>query len=466
MTIKAFSLISCSFMLFATSKYKPKLIYKSPTLVLTENSLKDDLGSFTVNDLPDVKHLCNVTLKDNATPLTKKMWDIALHDIEQNRITNSFGSYFAAGMRYTDRIYTRDIAFAGILGLNVIYPKEMLQSLKVSRDIVNAIAYKVSSNHVIKEINAPWEIIADDEKKVMAKYKCNSITRRTDDVVWIWAIDDLFKIHPEIADWEWFYNTSKLNFQSFYDPWFDSTDGLFRAQPAFQDLTSSGYPKGMTVSDCVLLKGTSTNCIYFKAMLSIANAARKCNQPVEAKYWDKRAEALKTAIRKELIMPNGTLTYYKDKYGTLMENQHNLGTAFAILFGIITGQEAKNAINNYPTTDKGIPLIYPFLSDNSGDHNNASWPFCDTYFLQAKEIANKKDYTDYNAALLARTIGTKLSENRDTSWGGFGSFHEKVKLPSGIIDGSGQQLWTSAAFINVCLRADLVKLNSKPLVKY
>jgi len=67
-----------------------------------------------------------------------------------------------------------------------------------------------------------------------------------------------------------------------------------------------------------------------------------------------------------------------------MKNQHNLGTAFAIIFGIVKGKEAKKAIDTYPTTDKGIPLIYPFIEDNSGDHNNASWPFCDTYFSASK----------------------------------------------------------------------------------
>ena len=78
--------------------------------------------------------------------------------------------------------------------------------------------------------------------------------------------------------------------------------------------------------------------------------------------------------------------------------------------------------------------------------------------LQAKEIADGKDYTGYNSALLARTMGTKFSEKRDMEWGGFGSFHEKVTLPSGLISGSGSQLWTSAAFMNVCLRAKLVDL--------
>jgi len=200
---------------------------------------------------------------------------------------------------------------------------------------------------------------------------------------------------------------------------------------------------------------------YYKAMLCLADAAKKCNLPDESKYWKKRAVDLKAAIRRELILPDGTLTYYKDRYGKVMKNQHNLGTAFAILFRILDVKEARKAIDNYPTTDFGTPLIYPFLEDNDGDHNQASWPFCDTFFLQAKEMADGKDYTGYNAALLARTMGTKFSEKRDKEWGGFGSFHEKVQLPSGLISGSGSQLWTSAAFMNICLRANLVSLNAK-----
>jgi hypothetical protein len=446
-------------LLLTATNCRSTLVYKSDNLILRRNSLSDALGSFTLEDLPSFQTDSKFDLKETATPLAKKMWKIALHDIEQNKVFNNVGNYFAAGRRYTDRVYTRDIAFAGILGLNYIYPVEMLQSLKVTRDVTAKLGYKVSASHVIKEIIAPWEIIAAEEKQVMASFKCNSITRRTDDVVWIWAAEDLFNIHPEYADWQWLYKTGISNFKEFYDPWFDEKDGLFRAQPTFQDITSSGYPRGMTVSDCVLLKGASTNCIYYKAMLALAKAAKNCHLKEDAIYWNKRAQTLKNAIKKELILPNGTVSYYKDRNGQLLTNQHCLGTAFAVLFGILEGQEAKTAIINYPTTDKGIPLIYPFLADNNGDHNNASWPFCDTFFLQAKEMADKKKYTGYNTALLARTLGTKIADNQDTSWGGFGSFHEKVKLPSGIIDGSGQQLWTSAAYVNVCIRAGLVSIN-------
>ena len=447
--------------LITSSAYSQKLVCEKTPLVLTSNSLEDGLGRFTTADLPDVNPKNTIVLKPDATPLTKKMWNIALHDVELNLITNDYGTYFAAGRRYTDRVYVRDISYAGILGLNAIYPQEMMKSLRVTRDVVAKMGYKVSAKEVIKEIDAPWDAITDNKLQIMAQFKSNSITRRTDDVVWIWAVDDLFKTHPVVADWKWFYTNGKSNFDTLYAPWFDKADGLYKGQNTFQDLQSDGYPDGYSQADCVLLKSTSTNCLYYKAMLSLANAAKKCNLAEESKSWTKKAETLKKAILKELLLPNGTFTYFKDRDGKVLPNQHNLGTAFAVLFGIVEGKVAKKAIDNYPNSQYGTPLIHPFLGDGTGDHNAAAWPFCDTFFLQAKEIVDGKDYTGYNAALLARTMGTKFSEKRDKEWGGFGSFHEKVTLPSGLISGSGSQLWTSAAFMNICLRANIVELNKE-----
>ena len=455
---KHFILILINIFFVATSVFSQKLVYEKGPLLLKANSLEDGLGQFVTADLPSVNPKNTMALKPEATPLTKKMWAIALNDVELNLITNDYGTYFAAGRRYTDRVYTRDISYAGILGLNAFYPREMMTSLRVTRNVVSKMGYKVSADEVIKEIDAPWEAITDDRKQIMAEFKSNSITRRTDDVVWIWAADDLFKSHPEVADWNWFYTNGKNNFELFYAPWYDKKDGLYKGQSTFQDLQSDGYPEGYSQADCVLIKSTSTNCLYYNAMLSLSNAARKCNLPDESKIWTKKAESLKKAILKELLLPDGTFTYFKDRNGKVLHNQHNLGTAFAILFGIVKGEAARKTIENYPSNQYGIPLINPFLGDGKGDHNAAAWPFCDTFFLQAKEIADGKDYTAYNAALLTRTMGTKFSEKRDKEWGGFGSFHEKVSLPSGLISGSGSQLWTSAAFINVCLRAKLVDL--------
>jgi hypothetical protein len=442
----------------------PSSRYEQGPLKLSDEALQDANGAFMLAQLPSPTPQLPVKLHADTTPLTQRMWAIALDDMERNIVTNDFGTYFAAGSRYATRVYTRDIAMAGVLGANEFYPQVVKDSLYLTRELRRELGFKVSEGHVVEEIDVPWEVIAASDKEIMAKYRTNSYTRRTDDVVWIWAVDDLFTRHPELADWNWLYEVGAEFFEHFYDPWFDTTDGLYRGQPVFQDITSSAYPATMTVADCVLMKAASTNALYYRAMLAMARAAEKSQQDRAVRtQWMARAAALKTAFRREFLLPQGEVSYYKDRHGALSPHQHNVGTAFAVIFGLLEVKDAVKAYANYPTLDVGIPLIHPFLPDNKGPHNAASWPFCSTFFLWGKELATGEDFTAYNAALLGRALGTKMRSkekqqaDNETDWNsGLGSFHEKIVLPSGLIDGSGHQLWSAAAFLNVCLRAGIV----------
>jgi len=447
------------------AKFRRRFLYEQGPLVMTADALRDANGAFSLAQLPAPTPKCKVTLKGDVTPLTERMWKIALDDVERNQVKHESGVvYFGAGTRYGDRVYTRDISIAGVLGVNRFYPNEMLSSLKLTREIRSALGYRVSAPHVVKEIDVPWEVIAEVDKEVMAKYKTNSYTRATDDVVWLWAADDLFTLRPAVADWKWMLETGEYFFKVFYAPWFDKADGLYRGQPLYHDITNSAYPEGMEIADCVLLKALSTNCLYYRGLLAMANACEKCGRPAKEKQqWLDRAAALKVAIQKVFTKPDGTLAYYKDRFGEILSNREILGTAFAAIFGIVAGGAAKAACADYPMTDKGIPLFSPFIPGNSGPHNMASWPFCDTFFLWGKAVADGGDYTDQNAALLGRSLGTafapkKKKGDNESDWAsGLGSFHEKIPLPSGLIDGSGHQLWSAAAFLNVCVRAGLVE---------
>jgi hypothetical protein len=440
----------------------PRFLFEQGSLVMTAEAVRDANGSFSLPQLPNPEPKYKVELKGDVTPLTARLWKIALDDVEHNMVTSeSRAVYFGAGNQYGLRIYERDIAVSGVLGLNHLYPEVMLSSLKVAREIRKELGYKVSSPHVVQEIDVPWEVIAQVDKAIMEKYRTNSYTRRTDDVAWLWAVDDLFTLHSELADWKWVVENGEHFFKVFYDPWFDKTDGLFRGQPLFHDIQSSAYPKGMTIADCVLLKALSTNCLYYRGMQAMANACEKSGRPArERQHWMDRASTLKVAIQKEFTQPDGTLAYYKDRHGKIMLNREILGTAFAAIFGIVEGDAAKAAFADYPMTEKGTPLFSPFIPGNSGPHNMASWPFCDTFFLWGKSVAEGKDYTDYNAALLARSIGTTIKSKKGREGkaeaGGFGSFHEYITLPDGLITGSGRQLWSAAAFLNVCIRAGLL----------
>jgi hypothetical protein len=446
----------------AESIARRRFLYKQGPLVMTDDALRDANGKFTLAQLPTPTPRCPVQLKGDITPLTERMWKIALDDVERNQVTHESGVvYFGAGTRYGDRVYTRDISIAGVLGVNRFYPNEMLSSLKLTREVRKGLGYKVSAPHVVKEIDAPWEVIAETDKEVMAKYKTNSYSRATDDVVWLWAADDLFTLRPAMADWKWMLENGEHFFKVFYDPWFAPSDGLYRGQPLFHDITSSAYPEGMTIADCVLLKALSTNCLYYRGLLAMANACERCGRPADQKQqWLDRAAALKAVIVKVFTKSDSTLAYYKDRHGKIMPNREILGTAFAAIFGIVEGAAAKAAFADYPMTDKGLPLFSPFIPGNSGPHNMASWPFCDTFFLWGKSVADGGDYTDQNVALLGRSLGTAMRPKKAKAgeeWdAGFGSFHEKIPLPDGLIDGSGHQLWSAAAFLNACVRAGLV----------
>ena len=447
-----------------STKPRRRFLYEQGPLVMTADSVRDAIGAYSLVKLPNPEPKCRVRLQGDVTPLTERLWKIALDDAEHNLVTSESGTvYFGAGSQYGLRIYERDIAVSGVLGLNRFYPEVMLSSLKVAREIRKELGYKVSAPHVVSEIDAPWEVIAKIDKEIMAKYRTNSYTRRTDDVAWLWAVDDLFTLHPELADWKWLVENGELFFKLFYAPWFDIGDGLYRGQALFHDIQSSAYPKGMTIADCVLLKSLSTNCLYYRGLQAMVTACEKSGRPAnEKQQWLDRAAALKVAIQKELTKPDGTLAYYKDRHGKLMLNRSGYATAFAVIFGIVEGEAAKAAYAGFPTPDNGIPLFFPFIADTDGSewHNHASWPFCDTFFLWGKSIADGKDYTDYNAALLARSVGTAIKPKKakadQAEADSFGSFHEYITLPDGLISGSGRQLWSAAAYLNVCIRAGLV----------
>jgi len=227
----------------------------------------------------------------NATPLIERLWRIALSDVESNIVRLPDGStYFGAGSGFGARIYTRDISYAGILSLNRLYPEIMRKSLEHTRRVRLKLGFAVSRAHKVDGIEVDWAVEDISEEEFLAKYRTNSYTRRTDDVVWLWCAGDLFERCGSPDDWRWVYETGKECFQRLYDPFFDPEDGLYRGQASFidihyEDTKATGYPSEWTVSDCVHIKATSTNCLYVKGLEVMSVAARKLGLADEAASW-------------------------------------------------------------------------------------------------------------------------------------------------------------------------------------
>jgi hypothetical protein len=150
-----------------------------------------------------------------------------------------------------------------------------------------------------------------------------------------------------------------------------------------------------------------------------------------------------------LCRVDGTWAYYKDRWGSLSERREAHGAAFVVLFGIVEGQAARNALAGYPVRDTGIPTFWPALNPEAEGfyHDNGAWPLGENFFLQAMAVAHTEDTTELQTAMLARSCVDD------------GTFHEVLDFRDGHRAHGPSQLWTAAAFLGVCLRQELPLLD-------
>lgn len=442
------------------------------TSVLEDTSVRDDLRTIRLEDLPEVDPRHPLRLAA-ATPLLEHLWRMALFDCEINIVERDGLRFFGAGDNFGDGIFTRDICYSGILGLNRVYPDLMWDSLEATRTIRRQLGFKVPRGYAAEEIDAPWEIVDLSREVFQARFGTAPISQRTDDVVWLWCAADLLRRDSgDERRREWVYEEGRHFFEAFYDFWHDPEDGLYRGQSSFIDVhfldkVATGYPPEWTPVDCVMIKALSTNCLYVRGLQAMAELAEGLGRHEEARCWGDRRDALVAAIRRELRFPDGTFSYFKHADGRLEQRREALGTAFTVLLGVVDGPDATAALADYPVTGKGVPIFHPFFDREAWYHNNSSWPFVDTFFFMALEQSDGVDRSEQNLAVLARTcvnddlVGRwKFDENGELREGRRydpGSFHELTDFRTGDIKGSANQLWTAAAFIGTCFRAGLVE---------
>jgi hypothetical protein len=446
--------------------------YHNPPMILEDTVFYGPIDTIYLSKLPNPQPDKQLKLK-NATPLTERLFKIALDDIKHNIVETDEGKYFGGGTHFGPTVFTRDMSYAGILALNKLYPDVMRQSLELARKIRKDVGFKISTGYELPEVDIEWDILNLSDREYKEKFNTNSYLRRTDDVVWLWAAWDLINENYHQDDLEWIYKEGNYFFKNFYQPFYDPTDGLYRGQATFidihfQNFKATGYPQDWSIDDCLLIKATSTNCLYYQGLLVMEEVCKKLGKDKEAIEWKNKASKLKVAINKELRNEDGTFAYYKDRWGNLAPRREVFGTALVVLTGIVNGHDAKKAMAGYPITDIGIPVFHPFFETDNFYHNNATWPHSDAFFVRALEKVHNRSYANVQAMWLTRLCGDvypidRTTPNHATSQipsdkEDVGTFHELVDARSKKVTGSGRIIWGGPAFIDVCERAGLIKL--------
>jgi len=418
-------------------------------LELHEDRVVDALRTITVDDLSSDKPENKTTIRASS-PMMERLWQVALSDVEkcihekEGRMVLSAGATFG--------VYTRDVAYANILGINDLFPEVAWSSIVFTREyLYDTFGYKVPKGYVLADAfeNIPWEVqdvpAYDPKADIDWNRTYHSFPVATDDVCWLWAMGDMMeKSELDEDKLRWIHRYGNAYNERYYEFFVDPEDGLYRGQATFVDVGGTGYPDSWSKVDQVHAKYLSTNALYVKGFRVMAEVCTRLKLNEEARSWTDKAEILREKLRSTFLLADGSLVHVKTPDGYIDGRQHNLSIAFAILCDVVTPEEGKTAIQQYPVHDYGVPLFYPIFNGRTGYHNHTCWPFADTFFLKAKEIATGEDLTALNAALLARTCVND------------GTFHEFVgcdREPRG----SGSQLWTAAALIDVCRRANLIE---------
>jgi hypothetical protein len=178
-------------------------------------------------------------------------------------------------------------------------------------------------------------------------------------VVWLWAADDLFMLHPELADWRWMLESGEYSSGRFMRLGLIQATASIAGSRSFHDITNSAYPDGMKIADRVLLKALSTNCLYYRGALAMANACEKSGRPTaEKQAWLARAAALKAAIVQVFTKSDGTLAYYKDRHGKIMPHREISGTAFAAIFRNSRSRRGEGGVRELSRDGQGHSAVF------------------------------------------------------------------------------------------------------------
>ncbi len=342
------------------------------------------------------------------------------------------GPVFWAGYGFPTYLYTRDTAFSSMLGTAYVLPEVVVSHLKHLRGLRRKVGLKISRNHEIPIRGIPTKQLDISEMEFAQRYNTNCYTRRTDDIVWVLGLWQVYLTTGQ-EDLLGYILRAFHHFDAhFYRYFLDPADGLYRGQPTFIDVATDCY-LGRGPSETILLKALSTNCMYLQAFRIVAQIARRLGDHEQGSVMDVRTGNLKRAIRKSFGVND--YPFYKFEDGTYSDRKEILGLAFAVLYNVVSLDEGAALLSSYHDGDYGRPLFWPFYGSDQVYHDNSSWPFTEGFFALAEyKLGNKQDAI---RKLMARLCRHGLQ----------GDFNEVLEWKTGAFAGCPGYLWSSAAYL-------------------
>jgi len=344
-----------------------------------ELQLKDDDGDgiyeikIILNKQSDEKHTdAEWNLTKNITPYPQYVSGYpiadALYNLSLEEMLKAIekDSTFRTGKEWGG-VWIRDISYSIILSMAHLQPlvakysllRKVNKNKKIIQDTGTGGAWPVSTDRMIWAV-AAWEIYIS-----------------TGDKDWLQQAYEIIK-NSEDDD--------ELNA-------YDKLTGLVKGESSFLDWREQTYPKWMEPADIYESECLGTNAVHYQANKVLAKMAALLNQQTVAAKHIAIAERIKRGINTYLWIPEkkyyGQYLYGRN-YKIVSPRSEALGEALCVIFGIADDARAKELVSNTPLTTYGISCIYPQIPDIPPYHNNAIWPFVQTYWLWAAAKAGNE----------------------------------------------------------------------------
>lgn len=259
----------------------------------------------------------------------------------------------------------------------------------VSYSIIHSMSYmqtEAAKTSLMCKVNSKGEIIQDTGTG--GAWPCS-----TDREIWVGAAWEIYKV---TGDMEWLktvYPIAKKSLEVDMRTVFDNETNLVKGESSFIDWREQSYPRWMEPADIYDTKCLGTNMVFYIALTSAAEMGRILGDEETVKYFENMAGLIKKGINDNLWMED--LGYYAQYLGgrnddLLYTKSETLGQALSILWGVAEGERAVRLSENMPIVDYGAPVFWPWIPDIPPYHNQAVWPFVQSYWIHASAKAGNE----------------------------------------------------------------------------
>jgi hypothetical protein len=349
-------------------------------------------------------------------------------------------------------VWTRDLSYAADLGLGLLDPQRVRNSLlfKLSgwRDGVGKAPQVAGTSDGLQ--------IAQDTGSG------GSWPVSTDRITWAFAADEVLKALAP-GERQAFAVTALKALSNTIDndriAAFDRASGLYTGEESFLDWRDQSYASWIPedLASMASSKALSTNVDHYKALTLAAMLAREQGDAARAGRYEGWARDLKRAINARLWLEDAgmysslTAAHFD---GAPMHKFDWLGQSLAIVTGIADGKRARRILASYPHGPMGAPVIWPQQLDMPVYHNRAMWPFVTAYGLRAAALGRNVAVADAAYDSLMRGAALNLSNMENLEWLSgqpllLDEAHPKLIGP---VINSRRQLWSVGAYLGMVVR--------------